>query len=118
MKKDKNAIMNLLLTNLQEFSREKLDSCTCLKIYVKIFETLQEVVTMSKLNISNEALNYVAQLYYDSIVINGNQQLDQNVFDRRASVKNIETKDLVKLIPLVNDIDLLVEVLKEIKHRS
>jgi len=91
-------------------------------MYQEIFGTLVEVFKSSDVELSNEAVNYVSQLYYDCISINEtDQSLDPNIFSKRAKVENIKTQELALLAMLLKtdkDPGLSVEILAEIKRRG
>ena len=112
------AISKLLGQNLLPFKDSKPSRALCLEMYVKIFNTFVELFENSPQKISNEGMNYLAQQYYDSIEINGNGELDPNIFDKRASLKLIETKELALLAMMVNGTDHCPPIIHEIKMRS
>ena len=109
----------LLEQNLKKFCDGRdLDKETCIKIYQVIYETVIEVLEGSSVLISNEAVNYVAQSYYDGVVINQHQELDPNVFDKRAKLDNVNTKDLVVLAVLLSGTEFVLDVKKCLKLRN
>lgn len=113
------AIARLLEQKLAVFSDERdLDSTTCLKIYNKIFEIMVYVFTNAGVNITNESMNWLAQQYYDGVLINGRYELDPNIFDKRAKLENIETKELALLATMLLHTDFALPIIAEIKHRS
>lgn len=114
------AISRLLDVKLRPFVADQrgFNLLTCTEIYTTIFETLVEVITQSEAPISNEAVNYLAQQYYDGILINGNQELDPDIFTQRAKLESIETRELALLAVMLWGTDFAKPVLAEIKHRS
>lgn len=114
------AISRLLEAKLKPFvtDNRNLNLATCIEIYTTIFESLAEVVTQSEAPVTNEALNYLAQQYYDGILINGTQELDPNIFTQRAKLENIETRELALLAVMMWGTDFAKPVLAEIKKRS
>lgn len=114
------AISRLLEAKLKPFVTEQrdLNLLTCTEIYITIFEVLGEVITQSEAPVSNEAVNYLAQQYYDGILINGNQELDPNIFTQRAKLENIETRELALLAVMLWGTDFAKPVLAQIKQRS
>ena len=123
-----NEVMSALLADrLRYFSdaQKKLDLPTCVEMYQVIFNTLVDVINTTKtktsgFNLTNESVNYIAQLYYDGIVINEktSQRLDPNIFSQRAKLENIETKELTLLAMLLNHTEFVVPIITEIKRRS
>lgn len=113
-------ISRLLETKLQPLlsQNKSLTLLTCVEIYNTIFDTLVECVTTAQFPMSNEAVNYLAQQYYDGILINGTQELDPDIFSQRATVENIETKELALLAVMLNGTDFALPILAEIKKRS
>lgn len=112
------AFTKLLADRLTYFSDKKLDLVICTEIYQVIFNTLVDVISPSSANLSNEAMNYLAQQYYDGILINGNQELDSNIFSQRAKLENIETKELALLAVMLNGTEFTIPLIQEIKRRS
>jgi hypothetical protein len=94
-----------------------LNLVTCVEIYTTIFESLVEVVTTSGIEVTNEGMNYLAQQYYDGILINGHQELDPNIFTQRAKVENMETEELTLLAVMLVGTDFALPVLEEIRKR-
>lgn len=114
-----DSFSQLFEQKLKKYTKEhSLNATTCTMIYSELFETLVEIFEQSNVKITNESMNYVAQMYYDSILINGNQELDPNIFNQRASLKNIETKELALLAMMFNHSDFATPFIYEIKHRS
>jgi len=119
-----SALSNLIEAKLQKLLIESKDEnhslnhASCLMIYHEIFNTCVEVFNETNVSISNEAMNYIAQQYYDSVLVNGQYPLDPNVFDKRASVKEIATKELTIIATILGANDMSVETIMEIRHRS
>lgn len=113
-----DAITKLLGAKLRPFTARSLDLVTCTEIYQVIFDTLVEVATTAETGLTNEAMNFTAQCYYDAVAINGNQELDPNIFTQRASVSNMETKELALLVVMLHGTDFTIPLLQEIKRRS
>lgn len=122
MKQFHESLAKLLALRLSSFQHEALSKDTCLKIYSVIFETLSELIKKAGLPLDNEAVNYVAQQYYDAVEIKNNHdsvlELNPNIFTKRSDVKNISTKELALLAMLLDGTDFKYEVLFEIKQRS
>jgi len=115
------AFSKLLSDKLSKYTSgedAKLNSTTCMKIYSDIFETIADIISQSKVQLSNESLNYISQQYYDGIIINNNQELDPNIFTQRAKLENIETKELTLLAMMLNGTDFVVPIIMEVKKRS
>jgi len=109
----------LLSQNLTKFTDGRpLDKTTCLAIYETVFGTVQLIAENAELKISNECCNYVAQQFYDGILINNNQELDPNIFDKRARLENINNKDLVTMLALFEGTDFKIEVIEALKRRN
>lgn len=98
--------------------KRDLNLITCVEIYNTIFESLVEVIQAAGLPVTNEGMNYLAQQYYDGVKINGTQELDPDIFTQRASVENIETKELALLAVILSGTDFALPVIEEIKKRS
>lgn len=101
-------------------SDNRLTKENCLKFYSTIFNSFVEVFKKTNIQITNESMNWIAQSFYDSITINGSidQGLDPNIFDKRASLDNIETKELILLAMLLKGSDLIRPLVWTIKRRS
>lgn len=118
MKNIHESVSELLTTKLAKYKNEKLNSPTCTSIYQDIFETFVDIFQESKIEISNEAMNMVCQMYYDAVSINGNRELDPNIFSQRASVKNVETKELALLASVFSNTPFAPPFILEVKKRS
>lgn len=112
------AISKLLNNKLRKRLNESLNKETCLEIYQDIFFTLTEVFKESKTPLENEAVNLLSQMYYDSVTINGNQELDPNIFTQRAKLINIPTKQLALLATMTRESPFFPIFVSEIKRRS
>lgn len=97
---------------------KELNLVTCVEIYTTIFDTLVEVVSASELAVSNEGMNYLAQQYYDGVLINGTQELDPEIFTQRAKLEDIDTKELALLAVIFNGTDFGVPIIHEIRKRQ
>lgn len=102
----------------EDGTKRDLNLVACIDIYTTIFESLVEVIQEAGLPVTNEGMNYLAQQYYDGILINGTQELDPEIFTQRAKVENIETKELALLAVILSGTDFALPVLAEIKKRS
>jgi hypothetical protein len=118
MKNIHESVSKLLNIKLEKYKNEKLNSSTCISVYQEIFETFVDIFQESKIEITNEAMNLICQMYYDAITINGNQELDPSIFSQRATTKNIETKELAMLATLFSNTPFATPVILEIKRRS
>lgn len=113
-----DAVVQLLSEKLKKFKESTLDLVTCVEIYTMIFETLTELFDASNVGLSNEAMNYVAQQYYDGVLINDNQELNPNIFTQRAQLESIETKELAMLAVMVSGTEFAIPIIQAIKKRS
>jgi hypothetical protein len=118
MKSVHETIMELLNGRLQRRFQQKLDSTTCSEIYQDIFFSLSEVIKESRAPLSNESVNLLSQMYYDSVTINGNQELDPNIFTQRAKMENIPTRELALLATMMNRTPFGDIFITEVKRRS
>lgn len=112
------AVEHILLDKLAPYKGVVPTRTVCLEIYNVIFETFVELLEKIPNKITNESMNYLAQSYYDAVTINVNDELDPNIFDKRASVKEIKTEELAFMAMLVNGTDFCPPILFEIKRRS
>jgi len=113
------AVAKLLEQNLKKFGDGRdLNLLECTKIYQVIFESFVDVFKASNVQISNESMNYVAQQYYDGTLINGKHELDPEIFDKRAKLENIETKEIALLVTMLRGTDFALPLLHEIRQRS
>lgn len=95
-----DALSQLITKRLEKHLSSKLDSQTCIEIYKDIFDTVLEVFRESRVDVSNEAVNLLSQMYYDSVKINAREDLDPNIFTSRAKIENVSTKELAMLASL------------------
>lgn len=127
------AISQLLAEKLKPFEPQPgetpkdLNLVTCVEIYTEIFNTMVEVITEANLGsgdaatgqgITNEGMNYLAQSYYDGILINGIQELDPEIFTQRAKLENVSTEELTLLAVMLSGTDFALDVLEELKKRT
>ena len=113
-----DVITKLLVERLKKFNDKKLDLVVCVEIYQEIFNVLVEVFEKAEMGLTNEAMNYVSQQYYDGVLINGKEELDPNIFSQRAKVENIETKELALMAVMFNGTGFAVPLISEIKKRG
>lgn len=121
-------IEKLLNTKLQNALADKvtnvndLDVSRCTEIYHMIFSTLVEIFSNPNLktnvSLTNEAMNYLAQQFYSEIRINDSIELNPNIFTEKAKLENIDTKELVFLLSIMQDSLCYVDIIKQIKKRS
>ncbi len=111
-------ISQLLVERLSKRKGEKLTKEICLEIYQDIFFSLSEIIKESSTPLSNESVNFIAQMYYDSVTINGGQELDPNIFTQRANLGNIDTKELALMAMMFNKTPFAIPFISEVKRRS
>lgn len=92
-------LSNLIANILSKYIEQDLNKVNCTLIYQDIFGAIVDTVEEAgiKAALGNEALNLAAQMFYDMVTVNGNQELDPNIFSQRAKLENIPTKELVVL---------------------
>lgn len=112
------AITQLLNGKLQKRLNEKLDKAICTEIYQDIFFTLSEIVKEAQTPLCNESVNLLSQMYYDSVMINGTQELDPSIFTKRAKIDDIQTKELALLATMTNGTHFAPIFVGAIKRRS
>jgi len=113
-----DALVELINTKIKEANITTVDRTTCMQTYALIFDTLVEVMSNAKINLTNESMNFLAQSYYDSVRVNGRQQLDPNIFTQRAKLENIEMKEVATMFMLLRGTTTSHELALEIKRRS
>lgn len=111
-------VTKLLEEKLASFKEKKLDLVVCVEVYHEIFNTLADVMSEAEAPVDNEALNYLAQQYYDAVTVNNNQELDPNIFTQRAKLSSIDTKQLALMAVMLNGTDFCIPILHEIRKRS
>lgn len=113
-----DAVSELIGNKLKGFTEKPLDKPTCIAIYQLIFDTLVDTFEQAGAGVSNEAMNYLAQQYYDCVLINETQELDPNVFTERAKLDKVETKELALMAMMLNGTHMCIPLIHEIKKRS
>lgn len=111
-------ISNLLTSRLSRRQGEKLTSQICSEIYQDIFFSLSELIKESSVPLCNESVNFIAQMYYDAVTVNGGQELDPNIFTQKAKLSNIETKELALMAMMFNKTPFAIPFISEVKRRS
>jgi hypothetical protein len=112
------AVTKLLNNRLEKYKSRNLNQETCISIYQDIFNSFVELFQEANVSVTNESMNLISQMYYDSISINNNQELDPNIFNQRASLKNIETKELAMMASLFSKTPFASPFIFEVKRRS
>ena len=113
-----DSISKLLTDRLARRKGQKLNRSACIEIYSDVFFTLSEVVKTAGTPLCNESVNLLAQMYYDSITINNNEELDPNIFTQRARLENVETKELALMAVMMNGTPFGDLFVSEVKRRS
>ena len=113
-----DSMSKLLTERLSKRKGEKLTSQVCSEIYQDIFFSLSEIIKESAVPLCNESVNFIAQMYYDAVTINGGQELDPNIFTQRADLKNIDTKELALMAMMFNKTPFAIPFIYEVKRRS
>jgi hypothetical protein len=111
------SITQLMIRNLTKFYDKHIDKILCYEVYQTVFETAVDVFQQSNITLTNEAMNFLAQMFYDFVDING-KQLDPDIFTQRASLANIETKELAFLATMFEGTDISLIFISEIRRRS
>lgn len=112
------AISQILVEKLTQYKGKSMSKDNCMQIYQTIFLSLQEIFVTSGVTLTNEAMNYLAQQYYDGVTINGRDELDPNIFTVRASLDNIETKEIALMAMLLKGTDFAYPLYEKIRSRS
>ena len=113
-----DTVCNALVSILGQYKEQKLNKANCLMIYQDIFNTLVELMNGSNIQLSDEGMNFLAQHYYDSVLINNQHKLDPNIFTQRAAAFNIDKKELIILCVLLSGTQAGLELAKTIKERG
>ena len=111
----------ILADRLSMYNKREINRATCIEIYTVIFNVLTDIVKQAEVVLTNEGVNYIAQQYYLSVLINpgaGNQELDETIFDKLAKLENIETKELLLIGGLMRGTGFLPDIVREIKRRG
>lgn len=115
-------LSKLLVGKLQKYQKRRLDSTSCVEMYREIFDTLVEVMSQTGAKLTNESMNVLSQLYYDSVTVTDDsgrkQELDPNIFTKRASLRDIETRELTLLAMMFNGSPYSPLFIHEYKRRS
>lgn len=110
-------LVPLLEQKLKQFAGHDLNLHSCVLIYQEIFGTISDIVINAGVQISNEAVNYIAQQFYDGAKINNKHVLDPNIFTQRAKLENIETEELKVVALLLKGTDFLPPIVTALKKR-
>ena len=117
-----DALSQLLTSRLERHNGSRLNKETCILIYSDIFDCVLNLFQESQVPISNEGVNLISQLYYDCVTIKDNQgsaqELDPNVFDKRAKLENMETKEIAMLATMFNGTPFAPILVHAVKRRS
>lgn len=121
MKSIDEAVTKLLTDRLQKRVDQRLNRETCVEIYQDIFYTLTEIFKESQAPLGNESANLLSQMYYDCVTVKssaGPMELDPTIFDKRASMDNIPTKELALLASMMTGTPFASVFISEVKKRS
>lgn len=114
-------LTKLINGRLQRKLNGKLDRSTCMEIYNDIFFSITEVLKESQAPLQNESANLLSQMYYDCVILQtsaGPMGLDPTIFDKRASMENIPTKELALLASMVSGSPFAIAIISEVKRRT
>jgi hypothetical protein len=111
------SVLGLVIERLQEFQHKPLTKTTCYEIYGAIFSALRDVLETSHAGVTNEFINFVAQHYYDHIVLNENEHLDPNIFTERAKIENLSTGEILLAVPLMVSDVMAENLIRAVKGR-
>jgi hypothetical protein len=111
-------ISGLLTDRLEKRKGEKFTSQVCSEIYQDIFFSISEIIKQSSTPLCNESVNFIAQMYYDAVTINGGEELDPNIFTQRATLENINTKEIALMAMMFNRTPFAIPFISEVKKRS
>lgn len=118
MKNIHESVSRILNDRLQRRLSQSLSRETCTEIYQDIFFTLSELIKESNTPLGNEAVNMISQMYYDSVTVNGGQELDPTIFSQRAKLENIPTKELALMATMMNGTPFGDIFIGAVKRRS
>ena len=116
-----DAFVGTLQERLLVFLNRKSDKALHLEVYMVIFNVLGDMFNQANMKLSDEGVNFLAQLYYDSISLNGDERegMDPNIFTQRARLDNIRTEELILYANLFKDVPAYLGLfMAEIKRRS
>ena len=106
----------MLNERLTIFKGKTLNRATLMELYATIFNLCSDIFIQSRVELSNEAVNMVAQLYYEDININHRQGVDEQIYTKQAKLENIPNHELVLMTKLWKDHpygQLFVETLRK-----
>jgi hypothetical protein len=63
-------------------------------------------------------MNYLAQQFYDGVLVNATQGLDPDIFTQRAKLEDVPTKQLLAMAAVVKGSDFALPIFDEYKKRS
>jgi hypothetical protein len=112
------AVSQAIVSILEQYKSQSLNKTNCTLIYQDIFNTLVELITSSNIELTDEGMNYLSQVYYDNVLINNKHRLNPDIFSKRAKQENIETKELVILCVLLAGTPQGLELARVIKNRG
>lgn len=93
----------MLNERLKIFKGKTLNRQTLMELYTTIFNLSSDIFIQSKVELSNEAVNMIAQLYYEDININHRQGVDEQIYTQKAKFENIPNHELVIMTKLWKD---------------
>lgn len=114
-------LTKILNERLQKRLQQSLNREICSEIYQDIFFTLSEIIKEAGTPLNNEAVNLLAQMYYDSVDLqttSGPMGLDPNVFTQRAKLENVPTNELVLLGTMMSGTPFGDVFIGAVKRRS
>lgn len=111
-----NMMSEMLTERLTVFKGKTANRQTMMELYTTIFNLTADIFIQSKVELSNEAVNLIAQLYYEDCSINNRNEIDDTVYTKKAKLENIPNHELVIMTKLWKDHpygQLFVETLKK-----
>lgn len=109
---------DMLNERLTIFKGKQLNRATLMELYATIFNLTSDIFIQSRVELSNEAVNMIAQLYYEDININHKQGVDEQIYTQRAKFENIPNHELVIMTKLWKDHPYGQLFVDQLKRRS
>lgn len=104
-----DAICKVIAGSVEKFVNEHLTRDVAMRIYVEVFNKIREVFDESKLTITEDCMNWIAQSFYNAMKVNGRDELPGDIFTKKVNIRDLNAADLMMLIVIFRGSNTTIE---------
>lgn len=109
---------NVVVTNaIKIFEKETLNRHVYMEIYTAIYNAVYDLLVKGHFKLTNDAVNYIAQSYWDMLSINNSENgIPDDIFTKRITINDIPIEDVAKIFILFRGSPLCIEAAKRLRR--